>query len=137
MKLNLMALGCAFLLALGLSSVTFAGSITDDDGDGVPNGFDNCTAPLANGPLGGNACGQYDFDADGYGNACDADYDNNGVVDTNDLIALLGGLGGPNLEIDSNCNGVVDTGDLIGLLGKLGGAPGPSDLGCAGSVPCP
>jgi hypothetical protein len=110
MKLNLMALGCAFLLALGLSSVTFAGSITDDDGDGVPNGFDNCTAPVANGPLGGNACGQFDADADGYGNACDADYGNNGVV---------------------------DSGDLVGLLGKLGGSPGPSDLGCAGTVPCP
>jgi hypothetical protein len=136
MKLNLMALGCAFLLALGLSSATFAGSITDGDGDGVPDAFDNCLV-VANGPLGGNPCGQFDADADGFGNACDPDYGNNLVVDSGDLVVLLGALGGPNVLVDANCNGVVDSGDLVGLLGTLGGSPGPSGLGCAGTVPCP
>jgi hypothetical protein len=136
MKFNLVALGCALLLALGLASWSFAGSITDGDGDGVPDNFDNClTHP--NGPLGGNACGQFDADNDGYGNACDNDFNNNAVVDPTDLGDLLVALGGPDSEIDTNCNGVVDPTDLGNLLIGLGGAPGPSGLGCAGTVPCP
>ena len=47
---------------------------SDSDGDGVPNTSDNCQLlPNAN---------QRDTDADGYGNLCDADLDNDGVVET-------------------------------------------------------
>ncbi len=44
----------------------------DTDGDGVPDNIDNCR-------LTANS-GQQDTDADGYGNMCDADLDNDGFV---------------------------------------------------------
>ena len=46
----------------------------DIDGDGVPNASDNCLdLPNAN---------QRDTAGDGYGNLCDADLNNNGIVTT-------------------------------------------------------
>ena len=45
---------------------------TDADGDGIPDAGDNCTE-VAN-PT------QCDTNDDGYGNACDADIDNSGIV---------------------------------------------------------
>lgn len=53
---------------------------SDDDGDGVPNGNDNC--PATPNP------DQLDTDGDGVGNACDADDDNDGVADTADNCPL-------------------------------------------------
>jgi hypothetical protein len=49
----------------------------DRDGDGVPDGADNCV-------LARNAR-QADTDRDGFGNACDADLDQDGLVDEDDL----------------------------------------------------
>jgi hypothetical protein len=48
----------------------------DDDGDGIPDGVDNC--PLTPNP------GQEDDDQDGEGDACDADSDSDGVSDDKD-----------------------------------------------------
>jgi hypothetical protein len=62
----------------------------DGDGDGVPDGCDNCTEVV-------NAS-QTDTDADGYGNACDGDFNNNGVVDFADygrFRAMFGHPPGP------------------------------------------
>lgn len=139
MKRNWMIFGCAALLALGLSFGSFAGSITDTDGDGVPDSFDNCVV-RDNGPLQSTgACnGQEDANLDGYGQPCDFDYNNNGQPDASDLAGMLGVLGNPAATAqDNNCNGAPDAGDLAALLGQLGvPVSGQSGLACAGTVPC-
>ncbi|MBW2230532.1 MAG: hypothetical protein JRG92_10885 [Deltaproteobacteria bacterium] len=133
---NLIVLGCTMLLAFGLSLGAFAGSVSDADGDGVPDEFDNCV-DVQNGPLGGTCAQGDDADNDGYGNPCDFDYNNNGVVDPVDLgdNVLAQGSGDP--VIDTNCNGVVDPVDLGDQVLAQGSGPGPSGLACAGTVPCP
>lgn len=143
MKFNLVALGCAFLLTLGLASVSFAGSITDADNDGVPDAFDTCKV-VANGPLiaGPGTCpGQQDSEPDGYGIQCDPDLNNNNIVDLGDLGVLLPKLGSTApldlVFIDLNCNGIVDLGDLGIILPQLGQLmAGRSDQACAGTIPC-
>lgn len=137
MKRNFIVLGCAGMLAFGLSFGAFAGSAPDVDSDGVPDAYDNCKT-AANGPLlpVGSGCEQEDGNLDGYGNACDADISNNGTIDLPDLGALLGVYGTANPTADLNCNGTVDLPDLGALLGAYGGSPGPTDLACAGTPPC-
>ena len=138
MMRNVVTLGCAALLAIGLSFASFAGSIPDADSDGVPDQFDNCSA-LANGPLAGTAScfGQEDADQDGYGQPCDYDYNNNGAADLGDLGDMLNNLNDPLAAVfDNNCNGAPDLGDLGDLLTQLNNNPGPSGLACAGTIPC-
>lgn len=67
-----------------------AGSIEDFDSDLVPFEFDNCSV-VANGP--NQASNQSDCDGNGYGNACDADYDQDGVVTAADFGGFLGAFG--------------------------------------------
>lgn len=52
-------------------------SMPDDDGDGRPDWFDNCI-------MAGNFR-QTDADDDGFGNACDADLDGDGIVTSDDV----------------------------------------------------
>lgn len=138
MKRNFIVLGCAGMLAFGLSFSAFAGSAPDVDSDGVPDAYDNCKS-TANGPLlpVGAGCEQEDGNLDGYGNACDADISNNGIVDLPDLSAVLTNLGSTSAAaVDLSCNGIVDLPDLSSVLTKLGQVPGPTDLTCAGTPPC-
>jgi hypothetical protein len=54
--------------------------VADSDGDGLLDTSDNCTlVPNAD---------QRDTNGDGYGNACDADLDNNGTINFTDLATL-------------------------------------------------
>ena len=102
----------------------------DDDGDGFFNSEDNCTA-VANPD-------QFDSDADGYGNACDADFNNDGVVGIPDfalLSAQFGSTTGGSADFDGDT--IVGVPDFGALSGMLGSPPGPSGLSCAGTVPCP
>ena len=71
MKLSVASLVC--VVALFRAMAVSAGPMEDFDGDRVPHEFDNC-ARRANGPL--QASNQVDTDLDGYGNPCDADYNN-------------------------------------------------------------
>jgi len=127
--------------APGPSGLACAGSVPctacdgpDSDGDGVCDALDTCTAtPNPS---------QLDSDLDGYGNACDSDHTNDGVVGTGDFLALVDAfgcrVGDPACagEIDSDGDGTVGTGDFLLLRGGFGGVPGPSGLACAGSAPC-
>ncbi len=63
----------------GFTTYSSQGQAADADGDGVLDGVDNCpNTPNPN---------QTDTDADGLGNACDPDDDNDGVSDAAELAA--------------------------------------------------
>ncbi len=61
----------------------------DTDGDGVPDALDVCIlvpdGPAAPGPL---ALAQRDTNGDGFGNACDPDLNDDGIVNFSDLALL-------------------------------------------------
>ena len=93
----------------------------DLDGDGVGDACDNCRAAA-------NA-DQRDTNGDAYGNRCDADFNNNGIVDSQDgalLKAAFGSAAFP--DRDLNGNGIVDSQDGALLKARFGLAPGPSAL---------
>ena len=112
----------------------------DLDDDGVDDGVDNCILPQAGPDLAYNP-DQADTDGDGCGDACDADYDQSGVVGGSDFnqLRLCFGLAptGMCLGLDSDEDGVVGGADFNAMRALFGGPPGPSGLACAGSSPCP
>lgn len=83
---------------------------TDDDGDGILNEVDNCvTVPNAD---------QLDTNADHFGNACDADLNNDCTVnrlDIDDLTLALASVPGDahwNPHADLNGDNTVNNDDL-------------------------
>ncbi len=92
--------------------------ISDDDGDGVLDGFDNCT--LVANPA------QTDTDADGYGNYCDPDYNNDGFVSYIDLSIMKSSFFQTDSNIDLNGDGVVSYSDLTIMKSLFFQSPGPS-----------
>lgn len=96
--------------------------LLDSDSDGVPDDADNCQ-------LIPNAT-QLDTDADGYGNFCDCDFDQDSICGFSDYSLLLGEFGGPDSGIgtDMDSGGLVGIQDFSLLLSGFGGAPGPSAL---------
>ena len=101
---------------------------------GVGDSDDNCTeVPNTD---------QADTDLDGYGNACDGDFDQDGTVtaiDFNDYMmpAYIAGFDGGE-GTDMNGSGEVDGIDVFDhfMPQFRDGWPGPSGLACAGSTPC-
>lgn len=96
------------------------GAGVDSDGDGIADAVDNCV----------NAANPTQFDADGddYGNACDADTNNDCIVNAIDLGALKAGFFGSNPLLDFNSDGQVNAIDLGILKINFFGVPGPSGL---------
>ena len=92
----------------------------DSDGDGIADSRDNCSA-VSNSD-------QRDTDADGYGNLCDADFDNTGFVNAADLAYLRSKYFSADPNADLNGDGFVNAGDLAILKTMYFGAPGPSGL---------
>jgi hypothetical protein len=96
----------------------------DADDDGVPDGEDNCT-------LVANAT-QSDTDGDGYGNACDADLNNDCIVRYGDIGLFQAEYGKTGTsDADFNDDGVVDGADVELFRAMWGRKPGPGIGVCA------
>ncbi len=119
-----------------IASLTIGSTIPiDADGDGVHDSVDNCTN-VANGTLIPDAGGhsQLDSDGDGYGNRCDADLNNSGVITAIDFNLFRSVLNQPATAsalaaaADLNGSGLVNAIDFNILRGALNQSPGPSGL---------
>ncbi|MFK7885939.1 MAG: alkaline phosphatase D family protein [Gammaproteobacteria bacterium] len=106
------------ILACTLFSCATASAQFDLDGDGVVDDLDNCTTTS-------NAA-QTDSDGDGFGNACDADFNNDCVVNAVDLGLLRSVFFSNDSDADLNGDGVVNAVDLGLLRLRFFAAPGPS-----------
>lgn len=92
--------------------------VADGDSDGINDHLDNCMS-RAN-------PSQIDADDDGYGNACDADYNNDGIVNVVDLGVMRANFFGNDPVVDLDGNGVVNVVDLGILRTQFFQSPGPS-----------
>lgn len=107
--------GSISALVLLVFAIAGPGAIAGTDGDGVPDGVDNCPF-TPNGP--GELSNQVDTDGDGIGNACDPDYNNDLGVTTLDWPELLdlmipeGLVFAADLEKDHDGDGAVTLGDM-------------------------
>ena len=105
------------LASLWLASAGMA-SGADTDGDLVDDISDNCV-------LDANPT-QYDADHDGFGNACDADLSQDGVVNFVDLALMKSKFFTSDAIADLNGDGVVNFGDLAVMKKSFFKAPGPA-----------
>jgi len=119
-------------LALAFGSAFAGAPPPDTDGDGAPDALDNCVESA-------NA-DQCDTDADGYGNVCDADFNNDGFVGGPDYNVLrtefLQAVPPGDPDVDLTCDGAIGNPDFNIFRARYGGFPGPSGLACAGTPPC-
>ena len=117
------------------ADLAIAALAQDADADGMGDALDNCTL-VANGSGDTVSAGpaQNDTDGDGYGNVCDPDFNNNGVVDSNDSSVLFGQFGKDSSDpafdpnVDMNGNGVIDSNDASRFFSAFGLPPGPSGV---------
>ena len=95
--------------------------VADPDGDGISNLIDNCTAtPNPN---------QRDTNADGFGNACDPDLNNDGVVNFIDVAQWTPFYNmRTNGDADFDGNGIANFLDFALFPRYFPGPPGPSAL---------
>ena len=124
----------SFTAQASVSSSTSAPAV-DTDGDGIIDNRDNCI-DVSN-------TSQLDTNSDGYGNMCDADYDNDGIVGLSDYGIFRNsyqtevGSPGYNVDVDKDGDSIIAIGEF-GLISAQMEAqvPGPSGLSCAGTIPC-
>ncbi len=99
---------------------TFSEPVQDTDNDGVYDDLDNCIL-LAN-------PNQEDTNGDGFGNRCDPDLDNNGVVSFRDVGLMRRAFFTNNPDADLNSDGFVNFEDQSILGEFFFSPPGPSAL---------
>lgn len=92
----------------------------DSDGDGVADAVDNCTQQANS--------SQLDTDGDGYGNLCDADLNNDGIVNFLDLGLLRLVFFSSDANADFNGDGTVNFSDLGIMRALFLLPPGPSGI---------
>ena len=131
MKVGALAILMAFLLAAGIPFAAMSGTILDTDGDTVPDVSDNCLLVKNAPPL------DCDADLDGYGNACDPDVNNDGIVGIPDFTTFSNGFNGTDPLLDFTCDGIVGIPDFTTFSNMFNEPPGPSGLSCAGTITCP
>ncbi|MEL7449434.1 MAG: LamG-like jellyroll fold domain-containing protein [Pseudomonadota bacterium] len=98
--------------------VAFADNVGDTDGDGVSDAVDNCVA-VAN-------ADQRDSNADGFGNACDPDLNDDDVINFTDLGLMKSVFFSDDPDADLNGDGAVNFADLGTMKSAFFGNPGPS-----------
>ncbi len=94
--------------------------VPDTDSDGFADNVDNCIE-IRN-------SNQIDSDSDGYGNNCDADLNNDNIVNSADLARFRSFFGSRNTGLAADFNGddFVNTSDLAIFRSFFGRKPGPS-----------
>jgi hypothetical protein len=92
----------------------------DTDGDNIADALDNCTL-VAN-------ADQRDTNGDGYGNVCDPDLNNDGIVNFSDLGLLKPLFFSADPDADFNGDGAVNFVDLGTMKTFFFLPPGPSGL---------
>jgi hypothetical protein len=102
------------------TSVSAGPGLTDTDNDTVLDHLDNCTL-IEN-------TDQRDTDNDGYGNACDPDFDNNLIVNASDLAYIKSASFTPDPDADLTGDGIVNAADLAALKIFYFKPPGPSAI---------
>ncbi|EAR11054.1 hypothetical protein [Reinekea blandensis] len=108
----------AWVAALSLSALSQAADVAvDSDKDGIADAIDNCVKH--SNPI------QLDADADGFGNRCDADFNNSGRVDKQDRQFLLTRLESRDPLTDLDEDGVTTKADLELLDRLMEQPPGP------------
>ncbi len=111
----------ALSVAMTVFAATAARAGPDSDGDGTDDVADNCLL-IANPD-------QRDTDGDDYGNACDADLNNNLVVSFGDLALFKSVfLQTGDLAADFNGDNTVNFGDLAVFKSAFQQPPGPSGI---------
>ena len=92
----------------------------DMDTDRVKDFMDNCTEVMNE--------DQFDSNADGFGNACDPDLNNDGVINFSDLGAIKAVFFTADADADFNGDNAVNFIDLAIMKAAFFGEPGPSGI---------
>jgi hypothetical protein len=107
-------------------SITMSAQAADTDGDLIDNAFDNCSL-VPNGP--NELSNQVDTDNDGFGNACDCDFTQDGIGLHNDLDLLLAAFYSTQELYDIDGDGFILGIDVyICGVANFGFPPGPGPL---------